>query len=263
VRPPIIPVSGYGGWKYLQATYDRQLARHADAPDVKADRAYVESRLAQPLALKDFLQDGRLMRVAMTAFDLKGEEWKRGFVRKVLTEAATPGSTFLARLNNPKYTAFASAFAPRGETIRLTPEAATAVGQKFERATFTLAVGEVNPSMRLALNYQAEIGAVIGTGSAETAILYRMLGNVPVRTVLESALGLPESVRGLPVEKQAALFREKLGSVIGVTALDDLASPEYSEKIIRRFHAVQAAGNGGAGLGSLASQNLFQSRSLF
>ena len=122
---PVIPLTGNNGWKFLQSTYDRQLSSHANSPQIKADRAYFTEKLSEPLTKEQFLNDKRLLRVALTAFDLGGEEWKRGFIDKVLKEVSDPESTFLARLNNPKYTAFAQAFKPVNGVISLTPVALT------------------------------------------------------------------------------------------------------------------------------------------
>ena len=49
--------------------------------------------------------------------------------------------------------------------------------------------------MRLSLNYQDEINQLVTDGSTDQTVLYRLLGSVPVRTVLESALGLPTEMQ--------------------------------------------------------------------
>jgi hypothetical protein len=99
---PVIPLTGNSGWKFLEATYDRQLESHSKSPQVRLDRDYLTEKFSEPVAVEDLLKDKRLLRVALTAFDLGGEEWKGGFIRKVLEEVVDPESSFLARLNNPK-----------------------------------------------------------------------------------------------------------------------------------------------------------------
>jgi hypothetical protein len=100
--------------------------------------------------------------------------------------------------------------------------------------------------MRLALNYKGEIAGLIGSGSSENAILYRILGDVPVRTVMESALNLPESIRTLPIEKQAEILKEGIEKRLGISDVSDLASAEQVEKVIQRFHAMQSIANSAA-----------------
>jgi len=275
VFQPVIPFTGNTGWKFLQSTYDRQLQTLSDTAQMKADRQYLADKLEKPVTTEAFLGDKRLMRVALTAFDIGGEEWKRGFIGKVPKEVADPESTFLARLNNPKYTAFAEAFKPKNGQITLTRAGLENISKAFDAASFETAVGEVDDSMRLALNYKDDIKGLMGSGSSETAILYRLLGNVPVRTVLETALNLPADIRKLPVEKQAEFLKAGLQKQLGITDVKQLAAPEKVEQVIKPFHALQTVNasastyssasnaltllNGGAGLGGQGGINLLLS----
>lgn len=273
---PAIPLSGYGGWKFLQSTYTRQLQTFADTPQIQNDRDYLVEKLSQPITVESFLDDRRLLRIALTAFDLGGEEWKRGFIDKVLTEVGDPESTFLPRLNNPKYSSFAETFAPADGLIALSPQALTDLAGQFETASFRVAVGDVDNSMRLSLNYQSEIVDLIGIGSTDDAILFRLLGSVPVRTVLETAMNLPTDMRKLPIERQADILKERLQTNFGVRDLSSLTSLDMIDKVLQRFHAMEAIAQGpsalapgaaalallnsSVGFGSAASQNLFLSR---
>lgn len=272
---PAIPLSGYGGWKFLQSTYTRQLENFADSPQIRNDRDYMVNKLSEPISTEAFLDDRRLLRVTMTAFGLAGEEWKRGFVEKALDEAADPDSNFFQRLNNPKYTRYAQTFTPDEGQIRIAPDDLAGLADQFERAAFQLAVGDVDNSMRLSLNYQSEIVDMVGIGSSDEAILFRILGSVPVRTVLEGALNLPQDMRSLDLDRQADILREQLSSKLGVRDLTDLTRLDKIDEVIKRYHAMNAIEQGpspttrGAtalallnssiGVGSGASQNLFLS----
>ena len=272
---PAIPMSGLAGWSFLQTTYSRQLETFSDSASVKNDRAYMSEKLSKPISLDDFMADRRLLRVTMTAFDLAGEEWKGGFIRKALEEAANPDSTFLKRLNNPAYTKFAETFAFKDGTLSLEAEKIDQLGEDFETAAFRIAVGDVDENMRLSLNYQQKIVDIAGTGASNDAIAYRILSNVPVKTVLEKALNLPSDLSKQPIEKQAEMLRDKLSSAFGISELGDLVTPDNVDAVIRRFHVMETVNNGpsaltpgytaltllggGQGFGSIASQNLFLS----
>lgn len=272
---PAIPMSGLAGWSFLQTTYSRQLETFSDSASVKNDRAYMSEKLSRPISLDDFMSDRRLLRVTMTAFDLAGEEWKGGFIRKALEEAANPDSTFLKRLNNPAYTKFAETFSFKDGTLSLDAEKIDQLGEDFETAAFRIAVGDVDENMRLSLNYQQKIVDIAGTGASNDAIAYRILGNVPVKTVLEKALNLPSDLSKQPIEKQAEMLRDKLSSAFGISDLGDLVMPDNVDAVIRRFHVMETVNTGpsaltpgytaltllggGQGFGSIASQNLFLS----
>ncbi len=270
---PAIPLSGIGGWKFLQATYSRQLESFSDSPQVRNDRDYMLDKLSETISVDDFMADRRLLRVTMTAFGLGGEEWKGGFIRKALEEVGDPDSTFLPRLNNTKYTKFAEALSPINGKIIMSSAERARIAVNFEAESFRTAVGDVDDSMRLALNYQSEIAGLAGADSSDKAILYRILGDVPVRTVMQTAFNLPDGISGLDLDRQAEIFGEQIKSVLGISDLSDLGTPEVAEKMIHRFLAMETIENGSTsyspasaaltllsnGVGSQASQNLFLS----
>lgn len=274
---PVVPMSGIGGWKFLQATYDKQLQSYTKSPQVRNDRDYLIEKFAQPTSVEDFLKDTRLVRATMTAFDLSGEEWKKGFIKKVLEEVGNPDSTFLQRLNNSKYTAFAKALTPVNGKIDLSEEKIAAIAVSFERSSFELAIGNVDDSMRLSLNYNDEIGVMTANGASDDTIAYRILGDVPVYTMLKTALNLPSDTSKLPVERQAEMIKSSLKKVLGVSKLSEISSPELIDKMVVRYHAMKSitessassspaaaalillGGGSSYGYGSNASQNLFLS----
>lgn len=275
---PVVPLSGIGGWKFLQATYDKQLQSYTNSPQVRNDRDYMIEKLSQPITAEEFVKDSRLLRVAMTAFDLSGEEWKKGFINKVLKEVGDPESTFLQRLNNSKYTAFAEALKPVNGTIELSEETVAKLAVRFERNAFEQAVGDVDDNMRLSLNYQSDIEAMV-TGVSDDTVAYRIMADVPVYTVVKAALNLPADTSKLPVERQAEMIKDGLKKVLGVSKLSEIASPELVDKLVIRFHAMKSIsegsvvntpasaalmilGGGSYGYGASASQNLFLSNFL-
>lgn len=276
---PVVPLSGIGGWKFLQATYDKQLQSYTNSPQVRNDRDYMIEKFSQPISVDDFLKDSRLVRATMTAFDLSGEEWKKGYIKKVLQEVNDPSSTFLARLNNPKYTTFANALKPVNDKISLEEDDIAAMAVRFEAISFEIAVGEVDDTMRLSLNYKSEISAIVGSGAKEDTIAYRLMADIPTYTVVKAALNLPSDISKLPVERQAEMIKSGLKKALGVSKLSDIASPELVDRMIVRYHAMKSISEGAAsyspasaaltilggssyGYGNSASQNLFLSKFL-
>ena len=146
---------------------------------------------------------------------------------------------------------------------------------RFAAESFELAVGQQDNAMRLSLNYQSEIPELVTDGSSDQTVLYRLLGSVPVRSVLESALGLPTEIQSLDLDRQAAILDEKLQSQFGISSVQELKDPEVMDRIVSRYMALDglnrnAAATGpaatalvllgnAAGFGSIASQNLFLS----
>lgn len=270
---PAIPLSGIGGWKFLQSTYTRQLESFSDAPQVRNDRDYMLEKFSSAVSVEDFLKDKRLVRITMTAFGLSGEEWKTGFIRKALEEVADPESTFLPRLNNTKYTEFAETLFPINGKILLSSNQRAKIAVNYEAQSFQAAVGEVDDTMRLALNYQSEIAKITGSDSSDKTILYRILGDVPTRTVMETAFNLPDGISNLDLDRQADILKERITSVLGISDMSELSTPAATEKMIQRYLAMDTIENGstsfssasaaltllGGDIGSQGSENLFLS----
>lgn len=281
VFQPAIPIRGVGGWRFLEATYDRQLQNFSKSPQIRNEREYMIEKFSQPISVEDFLKDSRLVKSTMTAFDLSGEEWKKGFIRKVLTEVGDPESTFLSRFNNPRYTAFARALAPDANgMIQLEESAVASMAVRFETNSFEIAVGDVDDNMRLALNFKSEISTIVANGASDDAIAFRLMADLPLYSVIKTALNLPESVSKLPVDRQAEMIKNGIRKTLGVSDISQIASPENTDRLLIRFHALKsvnegvssnspasaaltilrgAAGGGGFGFGAQASQNLFLS----
>ena len=270
---PVIPLPGVAGWNFLQSTYDKQVQVFADSAQISNDRAYLEETLSNPISLDELISDRRLLRVTLTAFGLAGEETKGGLVRKVLEDSQDTDSTFLQRLNNPAYTDYAEVFGSSNGSISLSSTQIAEIANQFEVASFEVAVGEVDGDQRIGLSYQSNIDDLVGEGSSEIAILFRLLGSRPAQALLSTALNIPDSAQKLPIERQAEILKEALGRQIGVTDLNSLKDPENIDRLIRRYHAIRSAQSGpdittpGAialtlltGVGANASQNLFLSR---
>lgn len=275
VYQPVIPLTGYVGWKFLESTLDKQLEGFTDSASVRNDREYFQEKMSSPIAMEDFLSDKRLLRISLTAFDLGGEEWKGGFIRHVMEERADPDSTFLTRLNNQAYTNFANTFQVIDGKISLSSDTITTVADDFEQASFRSAVGDVDNNMKLSLNFQAKLGDLVREESSDSANLFRLLGDVPIRTVLETALNLPTSMQKLDVEQQADILKERMLSVFSISKVTDLTREDVMDKVIQRFHTMDTIANSqstlssgsvaltllnnAAGFGTTASQNLFLS----
>lgn len=274
VYTPAIPLSGLPGWRMLEATYDRQLEAYSSSSQITNDKEYFQTKMASPLSLEEFVDDPRLRRITMTAYGLAGEEWKRGFVQKVLTESALDSSDFLNRLNSNEYSDFGEAFKPVDGQISLTETALLDISSKFETAAFAAAVGEVNDDMRLSLNFRDAIGSIAdnsGEGVTNETIAFRILGNKPIRAVFETALGLSSDIASLDVERQAQIIEEQIQSRFGISDLSELSNTEHVDRVLRDYHSIQSINNpasnnsSGAvaltlltgGLGTASSTNLF------
>lgn len=259
---PIVPLSGYAGWRAFLRSADRQQDAFGNQADIKRDIAYFREKIRTGPGAAEIVADRRLLRVALGAFGLADEIDKRAIIRKVLEEGVLDPRSFANRLNDPKWKAFAGYF---GEESRLLGrfESATFladVENRYVERSFESAVGNADGNVRLALNFRREISAIAGGPNADRIGWLQIMGSKPLRAVLEPALNLPSSLASLDLDRQKAAFEERAAAVLGSSSVSALSDSKSVELVLRRFFAVaEAQGDGSSSYRFQVATTLFQS----
>lgn len=234
---PALPALGYAGWKMLDRTRPAQQAAFDRQPIVKRDDTYFREKIGSIASAEELVADRRLLKVALGAFGLEADIDNRFFIRKVLEEGTlTPGALAL-KLSDKRYQAFSSAFGfgdfatPRN---KLSDFADRMIASWRDRQ-FEAAVGTVDENLRLALNARRELSALAAKTQSEDAKWFALMGQPPLRQVVEVALGLPSSLGRLDVDKQREVFRDKASRVLGDDRIGQFAGPDRMEMLLRRF----------------------------
>lgn len=234
---PTLPIGGLAGWSLLNRTKARQEAAFGAAPARKTEIAQFEVRFKKLNSAKDLVHDRVVLGVVLGAFGLQDDIQNRAFIQRVI-ETGTEGRSALAnRLADKRYAALASALKhlAQGGTGKPPPELAASIIESHQSRSFEIAVGEQNQSYRLALAAQRDVPALLTTFTSDRARWFGILGNPPVRKVLETALGLPKEFATLPLEQQADRLKAVSGRRFGVQAVEDLAKPDVMKRVVERF----------------------------
>ncbi len=237
---PVIPSSGLTGWSFLQRTLDRQEDLFAKSPEINRDIEYFKENIGNIKTLDDFMGDRRIQKVVLGSFGLGDEIDKGAFVRKVLEEgvrAAAPGepASFAVRLNNSDYLALARTFNFDNGNLRISSVVADDIAAKYERQSFEIEVGDVDQNMRLALNFERKISEFTGQGSTEDGGWFRLMGSVPMRTVLESAFNLPSQFSSLDIDRQKDILKDKAFQKFGEKSIELFTDPANVQSLIKDF----------------------------
>jgi hypothetical protein len=257
---PVIPLGGVPGWALLQRVEADQRAVFDRRPDVARLTAAFEAKIASVESAADLVADRQLLRVALGAFGLEEEIDKRAFVRRALESDPADPRSFANRLVDGRYKRLAEAFgfgALTGpETKR--PGFANRIVAAFRERAFEVAVGESDQSMRLALNARRELANYATGRDPDNAGWFAVLGDRPVRAVVEKALGLQESFGQLDIDRQKDEIRSKVRNAFGDSSLAVFSDPEALDTLIRRFLVREALASGptAATRGSAALQLL-------
>jgi len=234
---PVLPASGLVGWQFLQRTLPAQQDSYASAPALRRDTSHFEARIAEIDSARDLVADRRLLRVALGAFGLQDDLDNRFFIRKVLEQGATGRDALANRLTDTRYREMASAFGFGGDgsPATRTPGFGATIAARYRRQQFQRAVGEQDADMRLAMNATRELPRIAQSEGSETTRWLRIMGNPPLRAVVEAALGLPKSFAQLDLDKQIETLRDGARERLGISDIADLVDPAIRDRVIRAF----------------------------
>jgi len=203
---PVLPTSGLTGWRFLNDSLETQEKLFNSSPDISRDVDYFNENIGDVKTLDDLMGDRRILKVALGAFGLGDEINKGAFVRKVLEEGTEDRSAFAVRLNNSDYLDMARTFDFSSGELTLSDSQRANITKQYQEETFEVSLGEVDNSMRLALNFQRDIAEIADQGLSENAGWFKVMGSVPLRTVFESAFNMPSGFAQLDIDRQKELL---------------------------------------------------------
>lgn len=234
---PVLPLGGYAGWTFLKRTLATQQETLQAAPAARRDEDYFRDRIATVDSAAELVADQRLLTIAATAYGLEEDAGYRAFLEKILAGGTLDEDALANRLADSRYAQFAAAFGfgdlpvPRTGLSGFADE----VLARYRQQRFEAAVGEQNQSYRLALNAEHALAGIAGGSGSEDTKWYRILGNAPLREVVQTALGLPGSFAGIDIDQQLAVVKTRAQSLFGDETASQFARPEAMERLIRTY----------------------------
>lgn len=278
---PAIPLNGYLGWKVFDNSASRQFEAFKKTPMVIRDVDYFRENIADATTAKKLVSDRRLLTVALGAYGLSEEIDKRAFIQKILEDGTDLSDAFANRLSDPRWRQFAKDFGYgnfTGPRVGIESFREQTANNYLERA-FEARVGEADTDMRLAMNFRREIAKIAESASVDKIGWFQVMGQEPLRIVMEAALGLPSSIGTADIDKQKELFARKAEQFFGGKSPAVFKDPVKVEDALRRFFlyteiqngptastpgmaALSILGGGGSGVSSAQAANLLLSNTL-
>ncbi len=165
----------------------------------------------------------------MNAFDLVAKRMQKALIIKVLNGGDGPNS-FAASLNNPSYTALASAFnfQENGATTTSSESVQQQTVSNFYEQTLENNVGQQNQGAQMALYFKRMASQITSP--------YSILGDKTLLKVVETVFNLPSTLSLENVDTQA-------GEISQLLNISQLQNPTYLQKFIGRFTASYDAQN--------------------
>jgi hypothetical protein len=255
---PVIPLGGYQGWVFLNRTMEAQRKAFLTDPTITRASAAFEARIGRVTTAAELVADRQLLDVALTAFGLEADLGARAFIEKVLAEGTLAEDALATRLVDKRYAALARTFGfgDLGARTGL-PGFAQDIIARFEARKFEAAVGEVDDNLRRAMNLGRGLADIFQTVTSNDARWFAVMGDLPLRSVFEGALGLPRDLGKLDLDQQIGVFKSRFASVFGTENLATLADKTEQERLVRLFLVrADAAASAATAPGAIALQLL-------
>ena len=234
---PIVPISGYGGWVYLQNTVETQKETFAASATVQRKMEYFRENISEISTAEDLTSDYQLLSVALDAFGLGEDINAKAFIQKVLNDGTIETTALSNKLSDKRYAALSKAFGfgdfdtPRTKLSYFADE----ILERFVDRSFEVAVGEVDNDMRLALNLSSALTEINENSESNNARWYGVMGNTAVRAIFDGAMGLPDSFASLDIDRQLEVYLERSEQLFDTDILSDFSEPDLQEKLIQTY----------------------------
>lgn len=234
---PIIAGNGLAGWAFLKRTLPAQSAAFEQSPALQRDTDYFSKKIGEIDTAEQLVSDRRLLRVALGAFGLGADIDNSFFIRKILEEGTLSDDALANKLADTRYAKFSKAF---GFGDFATPSTKLSdfpdrIVSAYQARQFEISVGDQEDSFRLALNAARELEEIASSSSSDAAKWYTIMGSPPLRSVFETALGLPPAFGQLDLDRQMQDFRDRLSGFSGSSEITQFDSEASRDVLIQRF----------------------------
>lgn len=260
---PVVPFGGYAGWAFLTRTREIQQQAFVRDPSVQHDTDYIRAKIGSITSAETLVADRRLLKVALGAFGLDADINNRFFIQKVLDDGTLRPDALANKLADKRYLEMSGKFGFGDYDIPATQlsDFADKIVAAFETRQFEAAVGNQNDAMRLALNAEREFAVLAGRSLSNDAKWYSIMGSAPLRNVMETALGLPQSFASIDLDQQLTVFKDRAKNYFGSSDISQFSDPAKTENMLRLFLARSQNQSDGGVSGQSPALTILQSGS--
>ncbi len=159
--------STYLGYEIYANNLPKSLQRVAAEPINKNAKTYYDANIGKVTSVDDFVNNYKLFSYAMQAYGLEDMNYAKGMMKKVLTSDLSDPNSFVNKLTDPRYKAFAEAFSFLSSGKVPTTSIQSSDQQNATVAAFEANAGGLptNVSQAATEYYESKIGT-IGSFSA-------------------------------------------------------------------------------------------------
>ena len=219
----------------IDKTRDKQLEAMSNQPQHKRAIEYWKENIGSVVTVDDLMDDYDLYSFAMKAFGLEDQMFGKAMIKKVFESDIEDRGSLVNRLNNGRFKEIYNSFEFKYEgTMNYTTyktEWKQEIVDKYLATQFENKKMDESPSVGTALYAERKAPSMKSW--------YHVLADKDMASFMRTALGIPDSMATVPIDKQKKLFEEKFD-------IEKLQDPEEVDKLQVKYGAMYDALNGGA-----------------
>jgi hypothetical protein len=205
-----------------EANQKQDLKVTAAQPDVqRATKAFTQA-VSSAKSVNQLLSNPTVMNFLLTANGMSDQIGYTALATKALTSNLSDPKSLANQLTDTRWKTLASTynFAANGLAAIKTPAAIAAISDAYVKATWQHNEDAVTPGLSNALAFKAQASAITSVD--------QILGNPTLRTVVTTALGIPQQIAFQELGAQENAISSRLN-------IKQLQDPKFVETFVQRY----------------------------
>lgn len=194
--------------------------------------------LEDPLdTVEDVMDADDLRDAALDLFGFTQTLSSKELFERVLSSDPESPTSLVNSLSDDRYRDISSLFTFKEiETERTYPsEFVEQITQNYLDRQFEIQVGEIDPTMRIALSVERELAQVVDDTTSNDASWFSIMASPPMRAVFEGALRLPSSFGSIDIDQQLGILKDRAERFFGTSEVSDFTDPELLDELRQNY----------------------------
>ena len=223
-----------------QETYDRQRKIYEAQPEVDRIITNVTEKIFDAESVEDLLNDPHIKEFMLQAYSLSGElAESTQFMKRILTDPLDGEDALAYKMSDPRFLKMATDLRLDIDMSKVKdPVTLAFMMEQYKTVGMEIEVGEADLAVREAMYFKRK-ASEIETG-------FQVLADNALRAFALGALGLPQEIAYLEIDKQNEILERELDlSKLGAEGgeLDE----EYVDRLITQYFARNGSQGGASG----------------
>lgn len=207
----------------------QDVAMTATQPAVKTAIAAFTQAVKSATSMNHLLANPAFMNVLLTANGMTDQIGYTALATKALTSNTADPNALVNQLTDTRWKTLAGKynFTATGLASFQNPATVAAITNAYTTATWQTQEDKVTPGLSNALAFKAQASTITSVD--------QILGNPTMRTVVTTALGIPEQIAFQDLDAQEQAISSRLGNV------SQFQSPSFVESFVQKYLIANAA----------------------